>query len=147
MTDDEHFEVLESHQAHDALFEILQYRKLSGSADVRAAEKIFYLGAAGMRLKTVRVTLQDGRLRNEPGTLYYMHGDLEMKASTGGGVFKALKRKALSGESALVNEIHGNGKVYLELSFGHFILVPLDNDEIIVDRSLFYAGSGDLDIS
>lgn len=86
------FEVIQTIETKDALFEVLQYPKLAGSSDVRAAEQLFYVGAAGMRLKLVRVTLRNGRLRNEPGTLYYMHGsDLEMKASTGGGVFKALK--------------------------------------------------------
>jgi uncharacterized protein (AIM24 family) len=141
------FEVIQSIKTKDALFEVLQYPKLAGSSDVRAAEQLFYVGAAGMRLKLVRVTLRNGCLRNEPGTLYYMHGsDLEMKASTGGGVFKALKRRTMSGESFLVNEIHGSGQIYLEPSYGHFFLLELNNEEMIVDRSLFYAGSGDLDI-
>lgn len=142
------FEVVQSIETKNALFEVLQYPKLDGSSDVRAAEQLFYVGAAGMRLKLVRVTLRNGRLRNEPGTLYYMYGrDLEMKASTGGGVFKAVKRRAVSGESFLVNEIHGSGQIYLEPSYGHFILRELENEDMIVDRSLFYAGSGDLDIS
>lgn len=144
---DDDFEVIETHDSHDGMFEVLQYRKLSGSSDVRAAEQLFYLDSAGMRLKTVRVTLNQGRLRNEPGTLYYMHGNLEMKASTGGGLMKAMKRRMFSGESALVNEIHGSGRIYLEPSFGHFVLIPLENEEMIVDRRLFYAGSGDIDVS
>jgi uncharacterized protein (AIM24 family) len=102
-----------------------------------------------MRLKLVRITMKkNGTLRNEPGTLYYMHGSsLEMKASTGGGGWAALKRKMTSGESFFVNEIHGKGTIYLEPSFGHFILINLENEAIIVDKSLFYAGSGTLDIS
>lgn len=116
-------ETIESVETKDAVFEVLQYPKLAGSSDVRAAEQLFFVGAAGMRLKLVRVTLRNGRLRNEPGTLYYMHGaDLEMKASTGGGVFKALKRRTMSGESFLVNEIQGTGQIYLEPSYGHFFL-------------------------
>lgn len=142
------FEVVEAVETDDALFEVLQFPQLAGSSDVRAAEQLFYVGSAGMRLKLVRVTLRDGRLRNEPGSLYYMHGpDLEMKASTGGGMLKALKRRAMAGESFLVNEIQGSGQVYLEPSYGHFFLVKIDNEEVIVDRSHFYAGSGNLDIS
>lgn len=141
------YESISKIETPDAIFEILQLKSLAGSNDVRAAERLFYVQSAGMRLKLVRVTLKNGALRNEPGTLYFMKGGLEMKATTGGGIFKAFKRATFSGESALVNEIRGTGEVYLEPSYGHFILKRLVNAEIIVDRSMFYAGSSGLDIS
>jgi len=142
------FEVIDRAESNGAVFEVLKYPQLKGGSDVRAAERIFFLQSAGVHLKIVRVTLTNTALRNEPGTLYYMHGrDLRMKASTGGGAWAAFKRKKFSGESFFVNEIHGSGCVYLEPSFGHFILVNLDDDELIVDRGLFYAGSADLNIT
>jgi uncharacterized protein (AIM24 family) len=67
----------------------------------------------GMRLKMIRITLNNARL--EPGALYFMKGHLEIKASSGGGIMKGLSRKMLSGETFFVNEIHGAG----EPSFGH----------------------------
>lgn len=141
------YEVIDEKTTAGARFEVLQQKELQGSSDVRSAESLFFISSAGMRLKMVRVTMNKGRLRNEPGSLYFMNGDLEIKASTGGGVMRGLTRRALSGESFFVNEIHGSGEVILEPTFGHFLLVDIDNDEVIVDKSLFYAGSGDLDIS
>ena len=141
------YETIERIETRDAVFEVLQAPQLSGSNDVRSAESVFFIQSAGMRLKLVRITLKQGHVRSEPGTLYYMHGRLEMKSSTGGGLMKAMKRKVTSGESFLVNEIHGSGTIYLEPTFGHFILHELHNEAIIIDKSLFYAGSGDLDIT
>ena len=73
----------------------------------------------------VRITLNNSHARVEPGALYYMKGKLEMKASTGGGILKGLSRKLLSGETFFVNEIHGTGEIYLEPTFGHFLLHDL----------------------
>lgn len=141
------YDVLDEKVTPGARFRILQQKELKGSSDVRSAEQLFFLTSAGMRLKLVQVTLNKGRIRNEPGALYFMCGSLEMKTSTGGGVMRGLSRKVLSGESFFVNEIHGSGEVFLEPTFGHFLLVEIDNDEVIVDKSMFYAGSGSLDIS
>ena len=128
--------------------EVIQTPVLGGSSDVRSAESLFFASQVGMRLKKLRITMPSGssKVRVEPGALYYMNGDLQIKASTGGGVGKAMMRKMMSGESFFVNEIHGKGEIYLEPTFGHFILVILDDDDLIVDKSMFYAGLGDLSI-
>lgn len=141
------YRVVDSIETSDALVEVLDYPKLLGSSDARSAEQLFFVQEAGMTLKKVRIRLNKSKVRVEPGALYYMHGDLEIKASTGGGVLKGLARKAFSGESFFVNEIHGTGDIYLEPTFGHFMLVPVDGQELIVDKSLFYAGSSGLDVS
>lgn len=141
------YDVLDEKVTAGARFRILQQKQLLGSSDVRSAEQLFFVSSAGMRLKMVEITMNKGKIRSEPGALYFMEGSLEMKASTGGGVMRGLARAAMSGESMFVNEIHGSGKIILEPTFGHFLLVELDDDEIIVDKSLFYAGSGSLDIS
>jgi uncharacterized protein (AIM24 family) len=141
-------EIIDSQETAFGKVEVLQYPALSGSSDARSAESLFYVSQAGMRLKKVRITLpaKSSKVRVEPGALYYMHGDLEIKASTGGGLMRGLARKAFTGESLFVNEIHGRGVIYLEPTFGHFLLVDLDDDEITVDKTMFYAGLGDLTI-
>lgn len=141
------YNIVETKNTADAVVEVLEYSKLDGSSDARAAERLFFVQQAGMTLKKVRIKLTNSKVRAEPGALYYMQGDLEMKASTGGGILKGLSRKAFSGESFFVNEIHGSGDIYLEPTFGHFMLVQVDSEELIVDRSLFYAGTAGLDIS
>ncbi len=128
--------------------EILQFPQLSGSADLHVANNLFYASQSGMPLIMVRIKLENSHVRSEPGALYFMKGQLEIKASTGGGLLKGLARKMLSGETFFVNEIHGTGEIYLEPSFGHFFLYNVrQNDKaIIVDKGLFYAGTSGLDI-
>ena len=72
----------------DALVEVIQYPVLRGSSDTRTAETLFFASHAGMRLKMVRITLKNSQVRLDPGALYDMKGDLEMKTSTGGGLLK-----------------------------------------------------------
>lgn len=143
------FEVIDSQNTPFGKAEVLQINKLAGSSDARSAEQLFFVSQAGMRMKMVKLTLPKAgsKARVEPGALYYMSGNLEIKASTGGGIMRGLARRITSGESFFVNEIHGQGEIYLEPTFGHFILIDIDDDTIIVDKSLFYAGLGNLDIS
>ena len=143
------FEILNSEAVDDADVELLEYPELKGSADIRASQNLYYARQSGMRLKLVRLRLNNSHARVEPGALYYMKGDLEMKASSGGGLMKGLKRKMLSGETFFVNEIHGTGEIYLEPTFGHFLIHKITKDEgaLIVDKELFYAGTAGLDVT
>jgi uncharacterized protein (AIM24 family) len=150
MIDEKQLEVLERVEARDGtVVEVVQYPQLSGSADIRTAQNLFFATRAGMHLKMVRIHLDDSHVRSEPGAVYFMQGRLETKASTGGGALKGLARKMMSGESFFVNEIHGTGTVYLEPTFGHFFLHRIEPDEggVIVDKSLFFAGTSGLNIS
>jgi uncharacterized protein (AIM24 family)/DNA-directed RNA polymerase subunit RPC12/RpoP len=150
MFDDADFEILESCVSSDgAVVEIIQYKTLNGAANIVAAKNLFYAERSNMRLKMVRIRMNKHHVRVEPGALYFMKGHLQMKASTGGGVFKAVSRKMLSGESFFVNQIHGVGEIYLEPTFGHFLLKEISeaDEALIVDRGMFYAGTAGLDIT
>lgn len=147
---DENYEIIESCQTDNKTkVEVLQFPELSGSAHLKTAENLFYLKQSGLRLKMVKITIDNSHLRVEPGALYFMRGALEMKASTGGGILKGLSRKMLSGETFFVNEIHGTGEIYLEPTFGHFLLYKVNENEkgIITDKGMFYAGTSGLNIS
>lgn len=135
--------------ADGTVAQVLQATQLRGSSDVRAAEMLFYAAQAGLSMKMVRLKIDNSHVRVEPGGLYFMKGALEMKASTGGGIMKGLARKVVSGETFFVNEIHGSGLIYLEPTFGHFMLhnVTEADEGVIVDKGLFYAGTEGLDIS
>lgn len=150
MLNTEELEVLEQAEAGDgSVVQVVQYRKLKGSADIRTAESLYYASQGGMHLKMVRIRLNQSAARIERGSLYFMKGNLEMRASTGGGLIKGLTRKMVAGENFFVNEVRGTGDIYLEPTFGHFFLHQVDEREggIIVDKSLFYAGTSGLDIS
>lgn len=144
------FEVIDSQQSQDGTtVEILQYKQLKGSSDIRTAESLFFSNQSGMHLKMVHITINNSHIRIEPSALYFMKGKLQMQTSTGGGVMKGLARKMLAGESFFVNEIHGTGEIYLEPTFGHFFLHKIEENEggVIVDKSYFYGGTAGLDIS
>ena len=150
MLDIEHLEVIDRIEAEDGtVIEVIQYQKLTGSADLRTAQSLFFANQDGMHLKMVRIYLKGSHVRIEPGALYFMKGHLEMKSSTGGGLVKGFARKMMSKESFFVNEIYGSGEIYLEPTFGHFFLHRIDKKErgVIVDKSLFYAGTAGLNIS
>jgi len=143
-------EVIDSITSEDGTkVEVVQFKELQGSANIQVAEKLFFAKEVGIRLKMVRVILNNSKVRVEPGSLYFMKGNLKMQASTGGGVVQGLARKMVSGETFFVNEIVGSGEIYFEPTFGHFMLQKVDKNEggLIVDRSLFYAGTQGLDIS
>jgi len=145
----ERYRVIDSITAPDGtVVEILEYKELLGSSDVRTAEMLYFTKHAGAKLKMIRIRLSGSKVRVEPGALYFMKGQLEMKSSTGGGMLKGMKRKLLSGETFFVNEIHGVGEVYLEPTFGHFFLHNLNPNEpgVICDKGMFYAGAGNLNV-
>ena len=98
-------EIIDSEEVGNTKVEVLSYKVLKGSSDPKTAETLFYASQTGLNLKMVRITINNSSLRVEPGALYYMKGNLEIKASTGGGILKGLARKMTSGESFFVNEI------------------------------------------
>jgi len=149
MIDLENYDIIDSVTAEDGTkVEILEITKLRGSSDLRVAESLYFAAEAGLRVKMVRITISNSKVRVEPGALYFMKGNLEIKASTGGGILKGLSRKMLTGETFFVNEIHGSGEIWLEPTFGHFLLHNTQEDGgVIVDKSLFYAGTSNLDVS
>ncbi|NMC57872.1 MAG: AIM24 family protein [Candidatus Methanofastidiosa archaeon] len=144
------FEILESIEADDgSKVEIIQFKDLKGSSDLRSAENLFYAKEVGIHLKMVRVFLNNSTIRVEPGALYFMKGNLKMQTSTGGGIAQGLARKIVAGESFFLNEISGTGEIYFEPTFGHFFLHKIEKSEggVIVDKKLFYAGTTGLDIT
>ena len=142
------FDVVTEASVPGAKVQVVTFPLLRGSDDVNTAEHLFFANEAGMKLKMVKIELKDSSLRVEPGALYHMCGDLEMVTSTGGGVFKGLARKMTSGESFFVNEIKGTGTIYLEPTFGHFLLHDIKKDAkgVICDKGMFFAGTSGLDI-
>ena len=143
------YDILDTKALDGAQVELLAYPDLEGSTTATSAERLFFLRQAGVRPKTVRIRLNKGKCRLEPGALYHMQGNLEFKTSTGGGFGKALFRKATSGESFFVNELVGTGEIILEPTWGHFVMIEIGANEpdLIVEKGMFYAGIGNLDIA
>ena len=149
MSISDQYEVIATKTAEGMKLEVVQFADLHGAANVRTAEHLFFAKQSGMRVKMIKVTLTKSSVRVEPGSLYYMRGNLEIKTSTGGGLLKGLSRKILSGETLFINEIHGTGEIFLEPSYGHFLLRSLtaSDESLIVDKGMFFAGSSAIDVS
>ncbi|MBL6985626.1 MAG: AIM24 family protein [Methylobacter sp.] len=147
MTNIDPFEVVESEKIMGAVVEVVQYKTLKGSDDLNVAEKVFFANQADIHLKMLRVKLENSELLIEPGALYFMKGNLQLESSTQGGIAKGLMRKFMTGETLFQSRIKGTGEVYLEPSFGHYLLFNIDNDALIFDKGAFHCASAGLEVS
>jgi uncharacterized protein (AIM24 family) len=132
--------VLDSIEKSGFKVEILECDHLKGSKDAALAEDLFYIKNAGMSLKMVKVTLEDGGLITESGALYFHKGHIECASGIGGvgGLAKKLIKSKLTNESTFKPMYRGTGEIFLEPSFSHYVLVSLENESIVVDKGIFY---------
>lgn len=137
-----------SEMSGDSLFQVLEYDELAGGMDIDTAIKLKFMNDAKIKLRQVRIILHNSGVNIESGTLSYLKGNIEMSSKVGGviGLGKKLFASKVTGETAFKPLYEGTGELFLEPSFGHFALIELENDEIIVDNDLFYACEDTVDI-
>ena len=140
------FEVIESEKVPNAIFDIVQYKSLQGSDDLNTAEKVFFANQANIHLKMVRVKLENSGMLIEPGALYFMKGNLQLESSTQ-GLTKGLMRKFMTGETLFQSKIVGTGEVFLEPTFGHYLMFNINDDALIFDKGAFYCASAGMEVS
>ncbi len=137
-----------SDMENDSRFQILEYEDLNGANDVETALGLNIIRESGITLKQIRIILDDSSVKLESGALSYMKGDIEIKNKVGGvlGLGKKFISSKLTGESVFKPTYSGSGEIFLEPSFGHFALIELEDDEIIVDDGTFYACEDGLEV-
>ena len=137
-----------SQMSNDAKFQVLEYDKLEGAIDVQTAFGINIMNDTGIKLKQVRIILEDSSVKLEAGALSYMKGDIGIKNKTGGviGLGKKFINSKLTGEKMFKPTYEGTGEIFLEPSFGNFALIELEDEEIIVDDGLFYACEEEVEV-
>ena len=137
-----------SQMSNDAKFQVLEYDKLEGATDIETALGLNIINDAGIKLRQVRIILEDSAVKLEPGALSYMKGDINIKSKTGGvlGLGKKIFSSKAMGEGIFKPTYEGNGEIFLEPSFGHFALVELEDEEIIVDDGMFYACEDSIEV-
>jgi len=133
----------------ESKFQILEYENLDGATDVETAFGLNIIRQSGIKLKQIRIILEDSSVKLEPGSLSYMKGNIEVKNKSGGliGFGKKIISSKLTGETAFKPTYSGTGEIFLEPSFGHFALIELEDDEIIVSDNMFYACEEDIDVN
>lgn len=107
----------------------------------------------GDDMQLVEVELDQGEgIRAEAGTLTYMEAGIEMQTSTGGGIFKGLKR-AITGESFFIttflNNASGKAKVAFAAPYpGKIIPISLNDfgGRIICQKDSFLCAAQGIEI-
>ena len=133
----------------ESKFQILEYENLDGATDVETAFGLNIIRQNGIKLKQIRIILNDSSVKLEPGSLSYMKGNIEIRNKSGGllGFGKKIISSKLTGETAFKPNYSGTGEIFLEPSFGHFALIELEDDEIIVSDNMFYACEEGIDVN
>lgn len=133
---------------NDSIFQVLEYENLEGATDVETALGLNIIRENGIKLKQIRIVLEDSSVIIEPGALSYMKGDIRISSKTGGvfGLGKKIISSKLTGETVFKPTYSGSGEIFLEPSFGNFALIELEDDEIIVDDGLFFACEGSVEV-
>ncbi|MGP1386794.1 MAG: AIM24 family protein [Thainema sp.] len=146
--DDKKLEIISSATSQGFRVDILAYKNLSGSNDPATAQDIHYANQTGLKLKQVRIMLNNSDAIVEAGALHYMHGRIEMDNAVGGigGLGKAMFKKMLTNETAFTPRYSGTGSIFLEPSFGDFLIYQLNNEEVICDKGMFYCGESSLQV-
>lgn len=128
--------------------EVIEYTQLAGSDSLEVAAKLFYAGQVGMRLKQIKIQLQNGTAQLESGVMQFMKGNIDADTTLGGlgGLAKKMLTNALTQETTFRPRYRGVGDIYCEPTFGHFMLLALANEEAIIDKGLFYASEGTIEV-
>ncbi|WP_406656136.1 AIM24 family protein [Methanolobus sp. ZRKC2] len=140
--------VLDSAESERFKVEILEYKELSGSNDPQIGKDLYYVQKSGMKLRQVKLTLEDGGMITEPGTLHFHKGNISCESNIGGvgGLAKKMLHNKLTNESTFKPRYTGTGEVFLEPGFSHFLIVKLDNGSVIVDKGIFYCCEDTLEV-
>ncbi|MCE5221133.1 MAG: AIM24 family protein [Clostridium sp.] len=133
----------------ESKFQILEYENLNGAIDVETALGLNIIRQSGIKLKQIRIILEESSVKLESGSLSYMKGNIEIKNKSGGllGFGKKIISSKLIGETVFKPTYSGTGEIFLEPSFGHFALIELEDDEIIVSENMFYACEDGIEVN
>ncbi|WP_141770394.1 AIM24 family protein [Bacillus sp. MUM 116] len=146
----EAYQVISFVENQNIKIEILEYRNLGGNDNFTVAEKLYFAQKSNIKLRQVRITLKNSSLTAESGALQFMKGNITLKSLGGNGAkgfFKGLASSVLTNEHMVKPQYQGSGIIYLEPSFKHYMIVELNNEEIIADKGLFYCCESSVSVS
>lgn len=141
--------VIQTGSINGATLEVVEIPQLCGARTPMEAAGLDFIRQSGASLKFIRAKLDGGKVVTEAGALYYSKGKIQNHVPTGGvgGVIGKVVKSKLTNETAFNPEYSGYGEVVLEPSFGHYLLVQIDQDELVVDKGMFFASIGDIKVS
>ena len=141
-------EVIDRARYGNAIFEILEIKKLQGAVNYTTAMGLYFLDKADVKCRMVRITLDNDEINMEAGAFYYSIGKIESSTTIGGvgGAIKSLFKGAVTGESTFKPAYRGSGQIYLEPSAKHYIIMELNDESIIVDNSMYYCSTSGIKV-
>lgn len=149
MSQEPSFKVADSIEAGDIVVDVLEWTEFAGMTNLAALNTLFQLRQANLPLRQVRLTCRKkSEVILEAGALqfYYGHFETENKFPVRGALRRAFGSFA-SGEKLFRPAYHGAGIIWLEPSFGNYLILGLDNETIIVDQGMFLCCSGEVEVS
>lgn len=128
--------------------EILQYDDLTGGNSATDSMMLYFMKKSNVKLRQVKMTMKNTAVRLEAGALYMLKGNIEMDNKMGGliGLGKKFLKSSVTGETTFKPTYKGSGELYLEPSYGHYVIIELENEEVIVDDGVFYACEDTVDV-
>lgn len=121
--------------------QILEYDELRGSSDLSSAFMLGYMQKANIRLRQVKLTLDGSGAVVERGAISFMRGNLNVTSNAGNPVnlVGRLISSKVTKEEAIRPMITGEGEIMLEPSFGHYMILELEEgEEVIIDDAMFF---------
>lgn len=137
-------EIIDSSESRNFRVEVMQYNKLLGSSNAYTAQRLYYMEKQNIKVRQVAIYLTDDSVQVEPGAMSYFQGNIEMVSGvTAGNAIGRFFTGMVTGEAMAQPIYRGTGVVVLEPSFKHFIVLEMQpNEQIIVDKGMFYAAQG-----
>lgn len=123
-------------------FKVVEYQK-DLSVDHSSAQSAYYAAEMNVRRRQLVCDVSMSSITVQAGAMQWMAGDV--KATTGvkgvGDFIGKSFRGKLTNESAIKPEYTGTGKLVLEPTFKHILLVDVDdwNGSIVIEDGLFLA--------
>ncbi len=124
---DEKISIIDSISYDGVDFEIIAYNNLEGAQNVETAMGLFFASQAGLKMKQVRIKLNNSAVKTEAGALYYYKGNIQSKSNIGGvgGLFKKAVSGSITNESAIKPTYSGSGEILNISNINDFISVKI----------------------
>ena len=140
--------VLEQMDGNGTRVGVWEYQSLDGSRSIETAQALYYASKVGMKLRYVHIGINQASITLEPGALHYMKGSIKIEAKSGGlgGLVQKATAGMLTHETTFRPTYTGIGEIFLEPTFGHFLLIKLNDEEMIADKGMFYASESSVQV-
>lgn len=141
------YEVIERVALDGATAEVLEWAHL-GNPGRPGSQNIRDQRYSQAPVRQVRLSVKGrGEFILEAGMLQFMRGRIDIENRIQGSVMGRLFGSMVSGEKIFRPSYKGEGEIWLEPSLGHFLLVGIQNEAIIVDQGTFVACEGSVNVS